>query len=50
LATVAEEDANDVEEEVDARGHGPFLWGSGVWGWFGGLRRSVHGGVTNIVR
>ena len=47
---VAEEDAGDFEEEGDAGERCPFLWGSGVWGWFGGWLRSVHGGVTNILR
>ena len=48
LAAVAEEDLDDFEEEGDVGGLGPFLLRSGVWGWFGGLRRLVHGGVTNI--
>ena len=48
FTTVAEEDADDVEEERDARKRCPILGGSGVLGRFGRLRRWVHGGVTNV--
>ena len=48
LAAVADEDSDDFEEEGDAGGRCPLLGGSGVWGWFGGLRLLVHGGVTNV--
>ena len=47
-AAVAEEDAGEVKKEVDARKRCLRLFGSGVLGWFGGLRRLVHGRVTNI--
>ena len=48
VAAVAEEDADDIEDEGDAGGRCLFPWGSGAWGWFGGLRLLVHGGGTNI--